>query len=154
MRIFEGDKIIRSDKETSKVLNEFFSNVETHLNIQQFNQIYQTSENISDPVIKAIVKCRAHPSIIAIKEKCNPKSNFNSSFLEKVDILKEIKMLPSNKATENTGIPTKLIKYDADIFAEFVSISLNKCIELSVFPSKLRLANITPNLKKKLKKLK
>ena len=134
IRIVEGDKIIRSDKETSKVLNEFFSNVETHLNIQQFNQIYQTSENISDPVIKAIVKCRAHPSIIAIKEKCTFKSNLNSSFVEKVDILKEIKMLQWNKATENTDIPIELIKGDADIFAEFVFISLNKCTELSVFP--------------------
>ena len=115
-------------------MNEFFSNVETHLNIQQFNQIYQTSENISDPVIKAIVKCRTHPSIIAIKEKCTFKSNFNSSFVEKVDILKEIKMLQWNKATENTDIPIELIKNDADIFAEFVFISLNKCTELSVFP--------------------
>ena len=53
--IVEGDKIIRSDKETAKVLNEFFSNVVTNLNIPQFNQIDQTSKNISDPVIKAIV---------------------------------------------------------------------------------------------------
>ena len=146
--IVEGDKIIRSDKETAKVLNEFFSNVVTNLNIPQFNQIDRTSENIRDPVIKAIVKYRAHPSIIAIKENCASKSNFNFSFVEKVDILKEIKMLQSNKATQNTDIPTKLIKDNADIFAEFIFISLNKCIEQSVFPSKLKLANITPVHKK------
>ena len=64
----EGDKIRRIDKETVKVLNEFFSNVVTKLNIPQFNQIKRTSENISDPVIKAIVKYRAHPSVIAIKK--------------------------------------------------------------------------------------
>ena len=57
------DKIIRSDKETPKVLNEFFSNVATNLNIPQFNQIDRTSENISDSVIKVIVKYRAHPSV-------------------------------------------------------------------------------------------
>ena len=44
----EGDEIIRSDKEIAKVLNEFFSNVVTNLNISQFNQIDRTSENISD----------------------------------------------------------------------------------------------------------
>ena len=87
-------------------------------------------------MIKAIVKYRAYPSIIAIKENCTSKSNFNFSFFEKVDILKEIKMLQSNKATQNTDIPTKLIKDNADIFAEFVFISLNKCIEQSVLPSK------------------
>ena len=63
--IVKGDKNIRSEKKTAKVLNEFFSNVVTNL-----NQIYQTSENISHLVIKAIVKCRAHPNVIAIKGNC------------------------------------------------------------------------------------
>ena len=94
------------------------------------------------------MKYRAHPIIIAIKENCTSKSNFNSSFVEKVDILNEIKMLQSNKATQNTGIPTTLIKGNADIFAEFVFISLNKCIEQSVLPLKWKLANITPVHKK------
>ena len=57
-------------------------------------------------------------------------------------------MLQSNKARENADIPTKLIKDNADIFAEYIFISLNKCIEQSVFPSKLKLANITPVHKK------
>ena len=91
-------------------MNEFFSNVVTNLNIPQFNQIDRTSENISDPVIKAIVKYSAHSSVIAIKENCPSKSNFNFSLVEKIDILKQIKMLQSNKATQNTDIPTKLIK--------------------------------------------
>ena len=109
-------------------MNELFSNVATNLNIPQFNQIDRTSENISDPVIKAIVNYWGHLSIIAIKENCTSKSNFNFSFVEKVDILKEIKMLQSNKARQNTDIPIKLIKDNADIFAEFIYISLNKCI--------------------------
>ena len=54
--IFEDDKIIKRYIETAKVLNEFFSNVATDLSIPQFNQIERTSENTSDPVIKAIVK--------------------------------------------------------------------------------------------------
>ena len=45
-------------------------------------------------------------------------------------------MSQSNKATQNTDMPTKLIKDNADIFAEFVFISLNKCIEQSVLPLK------------------
>ena len=127
------------------------SDVVTNLNIPHFNQIDGTSENISDPVIKAIVKYKAHPSVTAIKESCTSQSNFNFSFVEKVYILKEIKTLQSNKVTQNTNIPTKLIKDNADIFAEFVFTSLNKCVEQSVSPSKLKLANITPVLKKKSK---
>ena len=131
--IVEDDKIIRSDNEAAKIFNEFFSNVATNLSNPQSIQIYQTSENISDPVIKVIVKYRDHPNIIAIKDECTSKSNFDFSFVEKVDILNEIKMLQSNKVKQNTDIPTKLIKDNADIFAEFIFVSLNKCIEQSVF---------------------
>ena len=57
-------------------------------------------------------------------------------------------MLQSNKVIQNTDIPTKSIKDNADIYAEFVFTSLNKCIEQSVFTSKLKLANIRPVHKK------
>ena len=42
--IVEGDKIIKSDNETAKVLNEVFANIVTNLNIPQFNQIDRTSD--------------------------------------------------------------------------------------------------------------
>ena len=77
--------------------------------ILTFHNLIKLTENISDSVIRAIVKYRVHPSIIVIKENCTCKSNFNFSFVEKVDILKEIKMLQSNKGTQNTNTPTKLI---------------------------------------------
>ena len=48
--------------------------------------------------------------------------------LENVDILKEMETLQSNRATQNLNL-TKSTKADADIFAEFVFTSLNKCIE-------------------------
>ena len=117
--IVEGNKIIKSDKETAKVFNEFFSDVVTNLNIPQINHIDQTPENISDLVIKDIVKYKAHPSITAIEESCFSKSNFNISFVEKLDIVKEIKMLQSNKASQNTDkVLTKLIKDNTDIFTD------------------------------------
>ena len=49
-------------------------------------------------------------------------------------------MLQSNKTTQNTDIPTKLVKDNTDIFAEFVFISLKRFIE--------KLANTTPVQKK------
>ena len=127
IKIVEGDKIVRRYKETAKVLNEFFSNVVTNLNIPQFNQIDRISENFSDPFIKAIVKHRAHPSIIAGKENCTSKSNFDFSFVEKADILKENKMLQSNKATQDTVMPTKLIKDNAEFLRNlFLSASISE----------------------------
>ena len=54
----------KSEKDTAKDLNEFFSNAFNDLNIPQFNQIDQTSESISDAIIKATAKYRTHCNLI------------------------------------------------------------------------------------------
>ena len=85
--------------------------------------------------MRTTVKYRAHPSIIAIKENCNSSTPFNFSFVDKEDILKEIKNLTANKAIQNTDIPTKLIKENSDIFADFIVENLNDSFSHSVFPT-------------------
>ena len=52
--------------------------------------------------------------------------------------------MKGNKVTQDTDIPTKLIKENSDIFADFIFENLNDSISQSVFPSALKLANITP----------
>ena len=100
------------------------------------------SQNINDPLIAAIIKYRSHPSIIAIKDKCNSDLHFNFSFVEYDEIMK------ANKATQNTDIPTKLIKENSDIFADFIFENLNDCIAKSLFLSSRIDAIITPVHKK------
>ena len=51
--------------------------------------------------------------------------------------------MKGNKVTQDTDIPTKLIKENPDIFADFIFENLNDSISQSVFPSALKLANIT-----------
>ena len=84
-------------------------------------------------MVGAILKYRTHPSIIAIKENCNSSTRFNFSFVDKKD-MKEIKNLKPNKATQITDVPTKLIKENSDIFADFIFENLNESISQSVFP--------------------
>ena len=103
--LVEGTKNFKNGKETAKVL----------------------------AVVGAILKYRTHPSIIAIKENCNSSTRFNFSFVDKKD-MKEIKNLKPNKATQITDIPTKLIKENSDIFADFIFENLNESISQSVFP--------------------
>ena len=97
--------------------------------------------------MRAIVKYRAYPCVV-IKENCNSSILFSFSFVNKEDILKEIKNLKANKATQHTDIPTKLIKKILDIFPDFIFENLNDSISQLVFPSALKLANITPVHKK------
>ena len=53
-----------------------------------------------------------------------------------------------NKAIQKTDIPNKLIKENSDIFADCIFEILNNSISQLVFPSALKLANITPVHKK------
>ena len=151
--LVEGTNILKNDKGTAKVLNYFFSTIITNLKIPQYKERDPISASISDPVMWSIVKYRSHPSIIAIKEKFNSSTPFNFLFVDKEDILKEMKNLKANKATQNTDILTKLIKENSDIFADFIFENLNDSISHPVFPSALKLANITP-VHKKIQKVK
>ena len=90
-------------------MNDFFSTIIQNLKIPQYKEQDPISTSINDPVMRATIKYRVHPSIIAIKENCNSITPFNFSFVDKVDIMKEKKNLKANKATQNTDIPTKLI---------------------------------------------
>ena len=62
--------------------------------------------------------------------------------------MKEISNLKTNKATQNTDTPTKLIKENSDIFADFIFENLKDCIAKSLFPSSLKNAIITQFINK------
>ena len=66
--LVKDDKVIENDKNTASILNKFFSNVIITLGIPRYNETEPVSHNIGDPLMKAIIKCRFHPSIVAIKK--------------------------------------------------------------------------------------
>ena len=98
--------------------------------------------------MKAIIKYRLYPSIIAIKENCNSSLSFRFSQNERDEIMKEINNLETNKATQSTGIPTKFIKENSDIFGNVIFRCYNNCISYSIFPNSFKNAIITPVHKK------
>ena len=57
-------------KKTATVLKYFLSDTITNLGIPQHIEGESVSQNIDDPLMKAIIKHSLHPSIIAIKETC------------------------------------------------------------------------------------
>ena len=56
--------------------------------------------------------------------------------------------LDSTKVSQDTGIATKIIEDNSDIFSDFLCSGFNNSITTSIFPSRLRQAIITPVLKK------
>ena len=52
------------------------------------------------------------------------------------------------RATQLEGIPTKIVKENLNIFATFLVKDRNTCIRKGEFPDKLKMADITPTLKR------
>ena len=146
--LVENDTILTEDKKVAKELNDFFSTIVMNLGISRPNDFDPLSENIRDKTIQAIVKYRDHPSIVAIRNKCNRTPYFIFPNISAEEITKEIRKLDPSKASHDNDIPTKIIKENADIFLEFICMSVNHSIDNNIFPSTLKLANITPVFKK------
>ena len=87
------------------------------------------------------MKYKNHPSIIAIKEKWK-NSKFTFHEVENKEIIKEIKRLNKNKASQKSDIPITIIHENTDIFADFLAESLEGTIKTYNFPNCLKLADI------------
>ena len=66
--LVEGTKILKNDKETAKVLNNYFSTIIQNLKIPQCKEQDPISASISDPVMRAIVKYRAHLALLLLRK--------------------------------------------------------------------------------------
>ena len=131
-------------------MNTFFSNIASDLKIEGYSNCGLLVNNIRDPVLKCIVKYRNHPSILAIGELYNKNRELPFSFskIHRDEVLSDILKLETSKACQDTDIPTKIVKENADIFANVLVSSFNDSIEKSNFPSILKNASITPVFKK------
>ena len=144
--LIDNDKIVKNDDDTARVLNAFFSNIISDLQIPGHNNCDTLTGNVEELVLKAIVKYRNHLSLLTIREVC--KKNPQFSFRRVDEILKEFLNLDPSKACQDLDIPSRIITENADIFTVFLHSSFNNSIYQSEFPSILKLANITPVFEK------
>ena len=78
--------------------------------------------------------------------------NNNVFFFRKAtyeEILNEINSLDTSKLTQSEDIPYKIIKDNADIFANFILQNFNKCIIDGNFPDKFKKADVSPVIYKR-----
>ena len=64
--------------------------------------------------------------------------------IPKSDVEREILNLDVSKTSQNSDIPTKIIKMNTDAFAEVLYNVFNRSLEVDGFPSGMKLANVTP----------
>ena len=83
-----------------------------------------------------------HPSVSAITNAFNPQS-FTFSKVSVYDVLKEINKVGNRKAIQNTYIPVKILKQNAEIFGSYICHFFNVCVDKGTFLSVLKYADIT-----------
>ena len=112
--LVENDEIISEESNVAQTLNSFFSNIVTNLKIPEYKD-YDISfnENVSDPIIKLILKYKKHPSILTIGEVCKNKLNkqplFSFSKVTKNEIVKELLSLDTSTASQYTIYQQKFL---------------------------------------------
>ena len=89
--------------------------------------------HIEDPILCIIEQWKNHPSAVAINEKKLNKQ-FSFDYIPKSDVKKEILNLNIFKASQDSDVPTKIIKMNTDIFAKLLYNVFNRSLEVVEFP--------------------
>ena len=71
----EKNEIILEDSDVAQTLNSLFSNIAANPKVPVYADSNSSLENVSDSIIKLILKYRDHLSIITIGEVCKEKSD-------------------------------------------------------------------------------
>ena len=114
-----GKSETETDLETPEVLNTFFGNIVKNLEINQYSNFDSVINHVKDPSLRAILKYKNHPRILAIQNNCKNGIKFAFEEIDLESIEKEIHNLKINKTSQSSDIPTKILKENVDIFAEF-----------------------------------
>ena len=137
-----------NDGELCQIFCDYFSNIISELQIPSISENISNVTDIMDPVLAAINTFKDHPSINNIREK-NFKSVFSFTRTNKIEIKKIIRGMNVHKTCQLKDIPTKIIKMNSDIFANFICLHFNYCIDTGEFLQEFKNADIIPVHKKK-----
>ena len=144
----DNDTIVSDDQSISEELNISFKNATKSLNIRQNSYLTDESNEIEDQVKKAIFKYKNHPSIILIKNKITVPELFAFTEASVSDIEKELSNLNAKKASTFKNITPKVLKASIESCSEVLTKLFNNTILTSNFPDKLKVADVSPILKK------
>ena len=125
----EGTLVTETSK-VSEIFNEFFTHV-------------------ADSIGKDFVFTpETHPSIMKIKENYENVDTFNFKVIEDTVVDKIIRSLSSKKAVGADKISAKLLKAGRESFTPLITSLVNNTLCTSIFPDRLKEAQVTPLYKK------
>ena len=145
--LVEEETVTTQDEKNAELLSIFFSSAVKNLKIPELSDTKPLAERLSDPVLIATLKYKNHPSIVAIRN-ANNNSHFHFNEVSVEEVYKEIRKLSSRKSVQSIDIPIRVLKENANIFADYICGFFNESIKKSTFTTILKNAKITPVFKK------
>ena len=124
------DKIVNDPKEVTEIFSNFFVNV---------------AKDIGDKNIKID---KTHPSINKIETNRTNKDKLFFKPINENFVTKQINKLNIKKATGYDGISPKIIKFAQPVITNPINVLINKSIDQSVFPEKLKATRYPSFLKR------
>ena len=76
INLVEKGEILKTDLETAEVLNTFFGNIVKNLEINQYLNFDSVTINVKDAILRAILKYKDNPIILAIRNNCKNRIKF------------------------------------------------------------------------------
>ena len=117
----EKEELVSSEYDVVQRFNQFFSNIVKNFHIAKYVVEDTLHLNLKNhPTLMAILKYRDHPSIITIKRFRYQTVPFHFSHIDKKTVLKIIRSLSNNKASQETDLPVRVVKENAEYFAEII----------------------------------
>ena len=149
--LVENDKILKEEGIIAETFNTFFTNIVTNLKIPPYitNDSNKTFESTDDAITAIMEKYKTHPSITTITNFIQNRFSFEFKPIERETVIKDIRSLKTSTACQDSDIPTKIVRENDEIFADFIHPAFNESIiESELFPSCLKNADVTPVFKK------
>ena len=141
----EDNKILNDDTNIASLMNDYFTNITKKLNLKPANA--EETSNVKSVIKNIVDKYKNHISIRKINEQ-KYNTEFKFEVISENEVIKELNHLSCKKASVSNDIPAFILKNSKNLIASKVAELFNDSIKRNAFPSSLKIAEITPVLKK------
>ena len=140
--------MVSKDSEIAEIFNNYFANITESLGNSANESLLVPTNDIVDPIDKAVMEFQSHPSIRKIKENTTSSVKFDFWEVATEDVAVQIKKLNSSKASPINSIPARILKENSDVFYAVFQNLYNYGLSKGIFSKELKAGDISSLFKK------
>ena len=147
----EVEKVISDDMEFAETFNKFFVNIVPSLKVSPKQNCETDVGNDNKLILNYINNFKNHPSIKVITPRKKEEQTFTFNYVSCEEVLNEIRKLQTATTVQQNDIPTKILIKNSEVFARYFHKNIYFCIENSIFPPDIKVADVISAFKKRSK---